>query len=72
MCGSHKSLAKKIEATKCGKMAKISVYDRLAIVMMKFGNSKVWQESNTYQNAKVWLGKLWLGTKHTQVDTVSP
>jgi hypothetical protein len=28
--------------------------------MMKFSNSKVWQEPNTYQTA----GKLWLGTKH--------
>jgi hypothetical protein len=46
------------------KLANISLYDRWTIEMMKFGNFKVWQEPNTYQIAKVWLGKLWLGTKH--------
>jgi hypothetical protein len=46
------------------KLANISLYDRWATSMMKFGNSEVWQEPNTYQIAKIWLGKLWLGTKH--------
>jgi hypothetical protein len=40
------------------KVAKISLYDRWTIWMI------VWQEPNTYQTAKLWLGNLWLGTKH--------
>jgi hypothetical protein len=42
------------------KLANISLYDRWATSMMKFGNSEVWQEPNIYEIAKVWLGKLWL------------
>jgi hypothetical protein len=52
------------------KLANISLYDRWTTEMMKFGNSKVWQEPNTYQTAKVWLGKLWLGTKHRLFATL--
>jgi hypothetical protein len=45
------------------KLAKKSLYDKWAIWIVKCGSSKVWQEPNTCQIAKLWLGKVWLGTK---------
>jgi hypothetical protein len=57
------------------KLAKKLLYDKWAIWIMKCGSSKVWQKPNTYQIAKLWLGKVWLGTKqalkyHTAKNTI--
>jgi hypothetical protein len=45
------------------------------IGIIKYGSLKGWQKPNACQIAKLWFGKVWLGTKHplkTKMHTRKP